>query len=284
MVLDSPKDWNTYYSSLGYLLTTPENKTNFSVHYDTFLKLWTIDNTRELLNHELRIIQRLLTSSNNRLNKSSSLWQMYRKLYVLSVGYNDGTNHDYILTFLESGSKHLSNYYCWNASRWFFDILPIDEKKIMIDKVKRFCFKNMKDSSSWDALAYMVCQQRRKADYNIKNYYHLQERKYTEGQWLEFKADKIFSEIIHLIDSFSVTEVPPFLCSHAIMVNFPDLKIITKFLEKWKSDIKNFEQEYGPSQFIRNNPIPASQFTDDVIISGLSRHIGYKKRFVEQCL
>ncbi|KAH9200360.1 hypothetical protein LQ764DRAFT_115001 [Zygosaccharomyces rouxii] len=280
----SPKDWNTYYSSLGYLLTTPENKTNFNVHYDTFLKMWEIDDSKELLNRELKIVQRLLTSSNNRLNKSSSLWQMYRKLYTLSMDYNNGTNHNYIFTFLESGSKHLSNYYCWNASRWFFDVFPINEKKLMIDNVKQFCFKNFKDSSSWDALAYMLCQQRKKIGYNIKNYYHPNEPDQREHQWLEFEVDEIFAEIIHLIDSFAVTELPPFLCCRTIAVSFPELKVITKVLKKWRSDIQKFEQQYGPLQFIRNNPIPASKYTDDIIISGLSRHIGYKKRFVEQNL
>lgn len=284
MFLASPKNWNTYYSSLGYLLTTPENKTNFNVHYETFFKLWAVDHIEELLNHELKMVQRLLTSSNNRLNKSSSLWQMYRKLHVLSLDNNDKTNHDYILTFLESGSRHFSNYYCWNTSRWFFDALPINEKKIMLDEIKRFSFKNLKDCSSWDALSYMICQQRKKSNYNIKNYHQLREQYYTEYQWPEFEVEEILAEIIHLIDSFSVTELPPFLCCRTIAVNFPESQILAKSLKKWTSDVEKFEHEYGSPQFIRKNPIPASKFTDDVILSGHSRHIGYKKRFIERNL
>lgn len=213
---------------------------------------------------------------------------MYKKLYGLTVDYSKDADHNYIHTFLESGSKHLSNYYCWNTSRWFFDVLPSSQKKLLINEIKQFCFKNLKDTSSWDALAYMVCQQKRKINYNITSFLYPNgvDQTVPPIDYSSFKLhiDDIFAEIVHLIDSFSVAELPPFLCCRTISINFPQLEIVKFTLKRWELNMENFEQRYGPPQYIRKNPVPDSKYADDFIISSLSRHIGYKKRFVRNNL
>lgn len=87
--------------TVGFLLTTPENKTVYNVHED-LLKRYFQDNSvlviPDLLVKEVRLIQRLC-SSNNRINKSSSLWILYRKLFVLSLDANTLVLPDILFVF-----------------------------------------------------------------------------------------------------------------------------------------------------------------------------------------
>ncbi|AQZ16622.1 ECM9 (YKR004C) [Zygosaccharomyces parabailii] len=279
-----PKNWETYYSSLGFLLTTPENKTNFNVHFDTVLNLFKENEVRRLIAKELKIVQRLLTSSNNRLNKSSSLWQLYRKLYTLSFGWDVGDNHDYLSTFLDSGIRHFSNYYSWNTANWYFDIVTTSEKLATVEQTKKYCFRNFKDTSSWNALTYMVCQSKNKFNYNIKEYHRLQKMlnlsgKFHDENWLQCNVGEIFKEIIKLIDSFSVEEWSPFLCCLAIAFTFSDLNTKT-LTARWRSDVETFEKKHGVVLNIRNNPVVSQECTKNLLLRVGSRHIGYKKRFI----
>ncbi|CDF89985.1 ZYBA0S05-06238g1_1 [Zygosaccharomyces bailii CLIB 213] len=279
-----PKNWETYYSSLGFLLTTPENKTNFNVHFDTLLNLFKENEVRGLLVKELKIVQRLLTSSNNRLNKSSSLWQLYRKLYTLSFGWDIGDNHDYLSTFSDSGIRHFSNYYSWNTAKWYFDIVSTSEKLAIVEQTKKYCFRNFKDTSSWNALTYMVCQSKNKFNYNIKEYYRLQKMlnlssKYRDENWLQCNVEEIFKEIIKLIDSFSVEEWSPFLCCLAIAFTFSDLDTKT-LTTRWRTDVETFEDKHGVALTIRNNPVVSQECARNLLLRVGYRHIGYKKRFI----
>lgn len=280
----SPQNWETYYFSLGYLLTTPENKTNFNIHLDTFRGLLAIDESKELLEKELRVIQRLLTSTNNRLNKSSSLWHLYRQLYTLSLQFSRNFDHDYLSTFLESGDRHFSNYYCWNAAKWFFDIFTISQREALVKRTMEFCFRNFKDSSSWDALTYMICQSRRNLNHNIEEFHRLQymlrsSKILTTQKYVEFRIEEILRDIVHLIDSFTVSEWSPFLCCLTIVFTFCELD--TNFLSTaWKSDVEAFERSNGPVQIIRNNPVHSQEYTQDLVLRSTAAHICYKKRFL----
>lgn len=283
---------DTYYSTIGFLLTTPENKTALNTHVDSLIGLIKTEccdneNSSDLLQKEMTLTGRLLTSSNNRLNKSSSLWCLYRKLYILSKSYNMKIE-DCVSIFMNSASRHFSSYYCWATARWFFDVIPQTEKEILVNATKRFCFHNFKDSSSWNALSYMICQQRTKSMFNIHDFERLQKNLGLTGDllekasWQHLNADSFFSEIMKFIDTVTIVEWPPFLCLLTIAKTFPEITV-SRLLTNWRKDIKYFEATYGTIKYLRNTPLVPDGFCNDLVVVRTAKHLGYKKRLVE-CL
>ncbi|CAI4565845.1 ATV_HP_G0096050.mRNA.1.CDS.1 [Saccharomyces cerevisiae] len=286
---------NIYYMTVGFLLTTPENKTVYNVHED-LLKGYFQDNSvlviPDLLVKEVRLIQRLLCSSNNRINKSSSLWILYRKLFVLSLDANTLVLPDILFVFHSSGSQHFSNYYCWNTARWFYDNLPYNKRIELFNLTKRFCFQNVKDCSSWSALAYMVCQQEEKKTDNIRDFQRL-----TSSFNVPFKinkvdlnfqvqpADAFTQELVKWIDRTYAADWPPYLCLLQITKFNITLRIeMDSVLLTWRNEILNFEENSGHIKMINNTPIVAEKFSNDLLTSVNFAHFGYKKLFLNKFL
>lgn len=245
------------------------------------------ENLSDLLHKEIILTGRLLTSSNNRLNKSSSLWCLYRKLYILSKSFKREIE-DCVSIFINSASRHFSSYYCWTTARWFFDVMPIPEKKTLVNATKKFCFQNYRDSSSWNALSYMICQQTTKSMFNLHDFERLQNNLGLIGDllenpgYLQLNADSFFSEIINFIDTVTIVEWPPFLCLLTIAKAFPEINL-SWLITKWRKEIKHFEATYGRIEYLRNIPLVPDGFSDDLIVTRTAKHLGYKKRLLE-CL
>ncbi|CAI4045059.1 Ecm9p SKDI_11G2160 [Saccharomyces kudriavzevii IFO 1802] len=281
-------DENIYFMTIGLLLTTPENKTIHNIH-EQLLRKYFQDNSilsiPNLFVKEVRLVQRLLCSSSNRINKSSSLWILYRKLYVLSLGAKTPVFPDFCFLFNSSASQHFSNYYCWNTARWFYDNSTFDKKKELFDLTKRFCFQHIKDCSSWSTLAYMVCQQKLKNVYNIHDFQRL-----TSSFDLQIKpnkadldfqipgADVFPRELVEWIDNTYVADWPPYLCFLQIteLNLYPGISI-DSVLSTWKTQVQIFEEKCGCIKLKNNAPVVPEQFTSDLLISVNFVHFGYKK-------
>lgn len=275
----------------GLLLTTPENKTVYNIH-EKLLKEYFQDNSildiPNLLFKEIRLVQRLLCSSNNRINKSSSLWILYRKLFVLSLYARTSISSDLLFVFYSSGSQHFSNYYCWNTARWLYDNLTDNKRIELFSLTKRFCFQHVKDCSSWSALAYMVCQQEQKKTDNIRDFQRL-----SSSFNIPVKLDKVdlnfqiqhmdtfIQELVKWIDRTYAADWPPYLCLLQILKLNITLGIdVDSVLSTWKNEILNFEENSGHIKMNNNIPIVPEQFSNDFLTSENFVHFGYKKLFL----
>lgn len=278
-----------YISTLGFFLATPENRSALNLHEKAFYELLRRSNDFEslkLLKQELAIVERLLTSTNNRLNKSSSLWCLYRKLSVISKVLNF-ENPNLISVFIHSGNRHISNYYCWNSVRWFFDVVSLTEKDRLFEATQMFCFKNIKDASSWSTFSYMVCQQSKKSCFNLTDserlgkHIGLKESHVGNPGWLVLNVETVAKRILNLIDTASAADWPPYHCLLAIYNEFP--KAVTPVIPpSWSEDIIIFEKKHKAICLLRNNPLIPKEFADDLLISSNFRHLGYKKLLIQK--
>ncbi|CAI4046474.1 hypothetical protein SUVZ_11G2170 [Saccharomyces uvarum] len=281
-------DENFYYMTIGLLFTTPENKTIHNLHEQLLRKCLqdsSILNMPNLLIKEVRLVQRLLCSSSNRINKSSSLWILYRKLYILSLHAKTPIYTDFCFIFNSSGSQHFSNYYCWNTARWFYDNLAFDKRTELFCLTKLFCFQHVKDCSSWSTLAYMICQQKQKNQYNIRDFQRLRNSfdlfSTPNTEDLNFQlpdADTFIQELAEWIDKTFTADWPPYLCLWEItkLIGID----INSVLSIWRSEVQNFEKIHGSIKLENNNPVVPKEFTNDLLISKNFIHFGYKKLFL----
>ncbi|CCF57997.1 hypothetical protein KAFR_0D03490 [Kazachstania africana CBS 2517] len=263
IVTDFDKQYEVYVFTIGLLLTTTENKTNLNLHEEIFLKLLLkLEKTSSssqiitFFENELRVVERLLSSSNNKLNKSSSLWYFYRKLYVLSQKIpllSQRTDRDIIIkTHIYSASEHRSNYYCWNTARWFFYLFPPSSKEIFLKATEKFCFANTNDCSAWSALGYMVSNDVIEQKFTFENY------KYIEGKYSEtfpgttsliqsnfgIEMHSFSEKVAQFIDKLEVKEWPPFLCILKILHSIPEESLqSTSFVNRWKNELNSFEEK-----------------------------------------
>lgn len=283
----SPKE--TYIFTLGFFLTTPENRSALNLHEEAFYGLLRSADPHEslkLLQNEILIVERLLMSTYNRLNKSSSLWCNYRKLLILSRKLGLGLLK-FESTFILSASRHFSNYYCWNTMRWFFDVAPLADKRNLLEATQSFCFRNLKDSSSWSALAYMVCQKKLMNCFNFEDYKRLIRHLRLEHDQIEFEAwlqldvASVLTKIIKKIDTAYVSEWPPFQCLFTIYHHFPETAA-PLIPENWIKDIDAFQKEHSAICLLRNNPLIPEAQADDLLLSSNIRHLGFKKLFMQK--
>ena len=125
---DRGKLVNTYYMTLGYLLTTNENHTIIKLHELTFWQLWrTSSNRRQFLLSEFEILTVLTSSRLKRINKSSSLWLMVKKIAIALIFQEivDSQVPDTIELYqvlvnriLKSCEIHFANYYASGFLKW----------------------------------------------------------------------------------------------------------------------------------------------------------------------
>ncbi|CCH46792.1 hypothetical protein BN7_6391 [Wickerhamomyces ciferrii] len=154
-----------YYMTIGILLVTNENHTSINIHNEIvsyILKRSSSEpfhdlilDSNKFLDKEISIVEILLNSNNNKLNKSSSLWYLYKRLFILKYKASQ-EDHGYISNFikvvLKSCELHPTNYYAWNFMRWLYKFLKFYNIKIKLDLIniiEGFCFKNNNDFASW---------------------------------------------------------------------------------------------------------------------------------------
>lgn len=157
------------FATIGLMLTTNENHTAISVHNEI---LWTAvfcDKFKALdpwlekvhvLQNELMVLQAVLTSNVNRLNKSSSLWQLLKRLYIHTLDQDvDIPREFFIDTVLSAAKVHRSNYYAWNFLRFVIELEKIRSGCILglMELVLKWAKMNREDASAW--ACYTECVQ-----------------------------------------------------------------------------------------------------------------------------
>ncbi|CCK68340.1 Ecm9p KNAG_0A06860 [Huiozyma naganishii CBS 8797] len=271
-----------YQMTIGLLMTTAENKMNLNLHKGAFFRcLTSSEEDLKFLRREIAVVSRLLTCTNNKINKSSSLWCWYRQLFALWNRYRLPLDLWDTDIFMRSGSKHFSNYYCWNTCRWIFDNLTdFTVKEKLFHETKRFAFQNTRDSSCWHALTYMACQQQTKNIFAIKDYETLNKGR-VEGTpeivWLPVEILKLQNEIVKFIDTFTISEWPAYLFLLSIVQVF---SLPHTLFHPWMNDVYRFEEENGMIQLQWGfySVIPKA-LEVDLLKYSMARHMAMKKTF-----
>lgn len=301
-----------YNVTVGLLLTTAENKTNFNLHSDVFFIIWNNikyeDEKFEFLLKETFIIQRLLTCSLNKINKSSSLYIWYRKLFILwqhihNQHYNKNIEKLIFNSkiFIQSGKQHFANYYCWNTAKWIFDNLnSLTLKQAYFNDIKLYCLQNISDSSSWDCLSYMVCQHKLRNNHHRTDFDRLAKHlpileQLSTRNVVCFQPNLISltQELISYISKCEIKMWPPYLCLLRILkvynVELNNLRL--ELIDKWTKSIKTFESKNGQIQLLHNFiPIVSlpkdnnSDLNNDFIMKETLLHLGYKKVFLNNLI
>lgn len=287
--------WDMYYATVGLLLTTTENYTILKLHEEFLLNVINqhedfygspVEIPDVFFQNEVRLVQHLLSSTNNRLNKSSSLWVLYRKLYVLSREIFPSVDIMYLNVCMESAWRHPSNYYCWNTIRWISDLTTEDERLQILSRTKKFCFQNVRDNSSWYTYMYIVCAEKDSFDFGIHNARRLSNNlgltgafAATEGLEEIFDVESEMNEVREFIDSVQAVEWAPFLCLLGLT------KKVSKgctpsFLKKWRLEVSQFESQRTSIELKRGYPIVPKAYEEDALLTSSYRSLGYKRRFI----
>lgn len=264
-------------------LTTPENSTCMRIHQHILeeqTKLRAL--IPNFLVRELFAVQRLLCSSHNRLNKSSSLWILFRKLHILAKTHTPDMDFSpFLNVFAKSGSKHFSNYHSWDTAKYFHDILEAEQALFIYDQTKKFCWYNLKDSAAWNALGYMTIQylDGKRETYNIARFRISSTKNFTEYDKIVLKIDSrhkdLVEQLLQLIDTLTITESPPFNCLFRLTQN--KFGLWSHTFHRWRVQIADFESKYGILEYIRNHPIVPEKYSKDFLLTSLFLHYGLKK-------
>ncbi|SCU89577.1 LANO_0D05534g1_1 [Lachancea nothofagi CBS 11611] len=252
-------DDSYYIATVGLLSTTPEDRHNLNLHEQLLLRhLKQIPETKwrlheeesRFLQRELHVVKLLLTSNLKRVNKSSSLWLLFRKLYTLSRELNPAMKLDYCDLFVRSAANHFSNYYCWNTFRWMYDVENAENRSLMSESVWNFCFRNPKDSSAWWALGHTLSSDHRVEKHSIGHFNQLRVRFGFEPHVIDaslgpHSVKYIYhaQKVLKFIELAEVREWPPFLCL-AKLLQYMSHRDQRQFLKSWRSDIELFESKH----------------------------------------
>lgn len=211
---DREKLINTYYMTLGYLLTTNENHTIIRLHELTLWQIWkTSPNSRQFLLSEFEILTVLISSRLKRINKSSSLWLMVKKIAIALIFHEivnaevPGTIELYqvlVSRILKSCEIHFANYYASGFLKWcirFNFILykntnstsirasMVEMNAMILNNLVQLCHQKLTDVSLWTTLEVYLRECNRKlssSEHTIDEYNMIIDQLTTLG-----KADLI---------------------------------------------------------------------------------------------
>lgn len=293
-----------FYCCTGLLLTTPENKTILCLFEKLVIIFLDSLPTGEKENFFLRILNfciRLLSSTSNKLNKSSSLWLFYKKLYIININkFSEIKDFDYFATIEKSATIHFANYYCWNTARWFFDICENTNEKRghIIERTINFCFKHIRDISAWNFLVYILNNQHSISHkQSLVEFYHLSNR-YNFSYIVSNKNNTTLPEpetqaiclrVLNFIDSFEIYEWPPFFFLSELYKLRDDICIDPKILEEWNNDVRKYETEHGIIETKSRNmkrigPSKVLDTTIDINTESRLNHLRLKKYLISNLI
>lgn len=228
------------------------------------------------LRREIVFIQRLLSCTNNKLNKSSSLWVLYKKIYDR---FHSKVTIDVCTTVINSATNHFSNYYAWNSARWFYINGETELHNDLLDETKTFCLKNFKDSAAWSAFLFMLLP-------NIAAEHEVIQPKYSSPNKFSLinnqhqvdseMVDSVATDVADLLDSLMIVEWSPF-CFILSIVQLHHSKASQAIMLKWNKQITDFELNYKEITFVHKQPY-VDQDESNFTIRQRILHFGYKKR------
>ncbi|GMM34224.1 Ecm9 protein [Saccharomycopsis crataegensis] len=195
-LLTTDKLQELYYVTSGLLLTTPSSTTAVSLHWDVVLQTYknhhqgaSLGEFWEFLTLEISFVETLLTAKLSRVNKSSVVWLLYKKLLALHcitlTNYDNSIdNHGFNFTnammkkilsvVIRSGETHPRNYYAWNFLRSVIHLVHSHRDNIsMMDiynKLYGFCRANPSDNSCWWVLLELLLPDQSSGEFSIKEW------------------------------------------------------------------------------------------------------------------
>lgn len=288
-----------YLATTVLLLITPEDHSNIRRHEELLLNrlkdkncsgLWRRDEIAgAFVRRELQFVTSCLTSSLARVNKSPSLWLLYRKLYIITNSLFPTIEANYEMCFSKSAEAHSSNYYSWHTLRWMFDVGSKQLKARLAEATETFCFKHPKDSSAWWSLAHVLV-----SSFDTQKNSIAQQNMLTANYSLPPLSELIFGcassteieskvkKIVEYIDYAEVSEYPPFQCLEKLFQNLNQTGQ-KAYVEKWLSQIEVFEREnfeIGESSALLSD----RQLRENVLIQRDFKTLVMKKKFVQRLL
>ena len=237
----------------------------------------------------MQLLTLYLTSNLNRVNKSSSLWLLFRKLHVLRAELFPKLNFDFWILFTRSATCHFSNYYCWNSLRWLFDVQTVEVRSSLLKLTRDFCFANPKDSSAWWTLQYMLRNCPNAQQFSVSHFNDLRHEfgfKPTSFALtaLDIDYERYFDDILEFIDYAEVKEWPPFLCLESLLFRMPHKWKNARF-KKWWQDIRSFEAEQFEIAIESPIRLPhTGTFENDLLLQRLAASLVLKKKLLSSKL
>lgn len=168
---DGIKLQELFLMTTGYLITTNENHSILTLHEQIVYKL--SKNDPSFIAKEIDLISTFLQSRLKRINKSSSLWLLMKKLTIINE--NNEILYLIIDRAIRSCETHFANYYACNYLRWLSNVLKFQNKtpqlKYLQKQVTRLCKSNLTDVSLWRLLQDLASPG--VSSYSIEEYNHL---------------------------------------------------------------------------------------------------------------
>lgn len=177
----------------GLLIVTTENRTALNMYSKILSEL-----TETSIQREVHFIELLLSCNRAKLNKSSSLWELYKKLYS---EYQGRIKFEVWRTIKLSCDQHFANYYCCNFIKWYYNKLEYQQREAFIKQYIQFAMAHVSDPSIWTVLGKIL----RKNDLDC---------------------------ILNFVESLPVTTWPPF--SAVLEFASRNMDIIPIVKERWE--------------------------------------------------
>jgi hypothetical protein len=108
---------------------------------------------QEFREQELALLETLLTSDLQKVNKSPTLWRHRR--WVLSTFFPDGIEVERELEVVKkSGEVHSRNYYAWGYARWVCGFCGFSGR--LLERQGDWCKGHVSDCGGWGFLMWLV--------------------------------------------------------------------------------------------------------------------------------
>jgi len=303
--------------TLGILLVANDHHTVLNIHeriVNNILERNNINNetittseflfidSKKFLEKEFSFISLILNSNNNKLNKSSTLWHFYKKIFIYNQIYEIKLNPKwFIRTALYSCELHPTNYYSWNFIKTIYNWCQLNQNqeeeeltKFISNQVKDFCKKHTSDSAAWNCLADLSIYDKDSYDFTMFEFGEISGKKITLDK-MQLNEDRVIQreelltelkDFLKIIRDSKTTSIVPHLAlrklikyyshyeqnqDHTFLLKELNINEELKFETKLKE--KNIIYEVKNGFFTINKDL-----SDDITLyQDLQRYINFKE-------
>lgn len=215
----------TFSALFGLMLTTNGYHTMLNFHESLVWKRYAEEKDKKFLMIDFDVVTSLLSSRLKRINKSSSLWFLCKKLTVFLI-YDpllkdeDATKifHQLVNRVFSSSEHHFANYYAMDFLKWcirmnyvFLGMETNPKIRTMILRMNEYvlellmnhCHMHITDTSLWTTLeVYCLCQNNSDTSlkWSIEEYNHISNilsRQGVQVSEINYNSASSFVEVKH---------------------------------------------------------------------------------------
>lgn len=152
-----------FLATCGILLVLNEHSTVINKHtkilFDKLLK--SNSEIQIIIQRELLFLRTLLTCNNPKINKSSSLWTLFKRLYIHVISRDlpnltPNIHQFFIATVIESAKAHANNYYAWLSLKFLIQITRLrkyhESLELVREEIWTYIQSHVNESAAWDCL------------------------------------------------------------------------------------------------------------------------------------